>query len=123
MRVFDTAEWIELDRFDTGAAVALALSPDGRRLAVGTGSGEVLVLDPSSGIVEQSVKFPGIDFPVDVVFLDDDHLLAATAGPTPLVVLTLNAQELIDLARNGATRTFTEAECFTYDIEDCPAAD
>jgi hypothetical protein len=120
VRVFDTAGWAEIAHYDVGPAFDLALSPDGSRLAVGTRFEEVLVVDPATGAVLQSVSLPGVDFPAQVAFADDDHLLVGTPFGDPVIVLTLDPDELVGVARAGVTRLLTAEECETYRLDPCP---
>ena len=65
--------------------------------------------------------FPGVDFPANVAFVNDDHLLVTTAAGGPVVLVTLDPQELIEIASAGVTRGPTDEECATYVLEPCPS--
>jgi WD40 repeat protein len=50
---------------------------------------------------------------------DGEHLIAGDTEGT-IQILTLNIDELIDIAKSRITRSFTANECATYRIDPCP---
>jgi len=55
-----------------------------------------------------------------VRFLDDTHLLLVPQVASSAIVVTLDPLELAAVALAKVTRSFTETECLTYDIDPCP---
>ena len=68
-----------------------------------------------------------ISFDVDgianVEFIDDAHLFVMPRFGKEAIVITLDAGELLDLARSRLTRSFTAEECATFGIDPCPTLD
>lgn len=61
--------------------LALAISPDGARVAVGLEEEGLLVLRAADGAPEGPVELPGAGRVSDVAFLDERRLVAAWTGP------------------------------------------
>ena len=105
----------EIFRKYTGRTNGLAFSADGSRLMTSGTDGFVKVWEVATGV--ETVRIP-LDGVSDGHWLDEEHILVATA--TGLwTTLTLDTDELTDLARSRLTRYFTPEECTTYRIEDC----
>jgi hypothetical protein len=49
--------------------------------------------------------------------------LLVTTSDGPVLVLTLDWEELLDVARSRVTRSFSEEECEVYHIDPCPTLD
>jgi WD40 repeat protein len=80
----------------------------------------VLVVDAGTG--EPLAAIQVADTTVgDVDFSPDGKTLAAATLDGFLYVFALDPGQLVDLVRTRVLRTFTEAECATYDIDPCPA--
>lgn len=64
------------------------------------------------------------DMPIEnVEFLDDRHLLVAPANGPDVVIVTLDVDELLRIARSRLTRGFTREECRTYlHVDTCPSS-
>ena len=48
------------------------------------------------------------------------HLLI-TSSTGPIEILTLDADELVQIAQSRITRGFTESECEFYELDPCPS--
>ena len=55
---------------------------------------------------------------LDVEFLDEQAILLGSEFEA--VVLFLDADRLLQVAKSRLTRSFTENECATYGIDPCP---
>jgi len=95
-------------------------SPDGSQIATGE-DGIVRLWDAAS--FEQIVAFPGHKgFINDLAFSPDGTRLITLADLDALVrTWLLDTEELIEVANDHVTRTFTQAECDIYEIDPCPA--
>ncbi len=103
-----------------GGVLKLALSSDGALLASAGTDGFVRVWDfESLDLVHEAWVTNGAA--VGVVFADDDrHLFVGDRNGGDLFLITIDPDELIDIARSRITRTFTDQECTTYNIDPCP---
>jgi len=120
LRIFDTASWEELAPINAteGEGVRdLAISSDGALVAtVGARFLRVWSLVDQSMQVEIEVDEPlrGVEF------LDDTHLLVLPQSQNAAVIITLDPDELIEVAHARLTRGFIPQECATYGIDPCP---
>ena len=56
-----------------------------------------------------------------VAFMPNGKHLSVTSQPDgELRLVTIDTDELLEIARSRVTRTFTETECTTYRIDPCP---
>jgi DNA-binding SARP family transcriptional activator/WD40 repeat protein len=106
----------------TGGVIDLALNEDGTLLASAGRDGLVKVWDVSSRSLVHQIPVSQVGDGIGGVdFVDDDRHVVATAMATgELRKLTIDTQELLDIARHRITRGFTETECNTYRIDPCP---
>ena len=105
----------------TGSEIFQAVvSPDGSQIATGE-EGMVRLWDAAS--FEQIVAFPGHEgFVNDLAFSPDGTRLITLATPDGLVrTWLLDTEELVEVANDHVTRTFTQAECEIHEIDPCPA--
>ncbi|MEA2009453.1 MAG: protein kinase [Actinomycetota bacterium] len=122
LRIYDTSTWKERDiATGLGQSRDMAISGDGRLVALANNVGVVHVVELETGVVLETYPLPGTDI-TNVEFIDNAHLLV-TAAFGPVEVLTLDTEELIREARTRLNRTFTSAECATYNIDPCPTLD
>lgn len=117
------AETLELDFsltsvHDAGVR-ATALNDDRSRLATASSDGVIRVWDTNNGELLHEAALAEVVLQ-GVAFIDDDHL-AVTPQGGGLWVITVDNDELLDLARDSLTRGFTPVECdkFGFDVE-CP---
>jgi WD40 repeat protein len=117
----DTATWEYLGDplvSREGIVRDLAVNSDGTLLASGGADGFVNIWNADTGELIQAI--PLGDTSVTLVeFLDDRHLLIIGQGLPPLA-MTIDVDELTDIARSDLTRSFTEGECATYHFDPCP---
>jgi WD40 repeat protein len=118
--VLDTRSWkaIRVFRAHQGKVKDMEVSPDGKVIASVGDDGFVKTWDLGSGAALQAFS-PGEGQAQDVEFLDDRHL-AVRGESGPVLVYTLDVNELLDIARHCLTRGFTRTECQTYHIDPCP---
>jgi WD40 repeat protein len=123
-----TLGWVDAGTFENfrseegihdGSVQAMALSPDGTRIATGASDGFVRVWDEATGDLVHEVPFG--DTPVQgVAFVDDTHIAVTPEGGSVLFV-TIDPDELLDLVSASLTRGFTETECERFNFgDDCP---
>jgi WD40 repeat protein/DNA-binding SARP family transcriptional activator len=106
---------------NTGFVVDLAFSADGTRLATASGDGTVRVWDPRTG--EQLLVLRGHKGAVSSVAFSPDGSELVSAGTDGTVrIWALDLDDLIEIAENGLTRTFTDQECQQYlHLPSCPS--
>jgi class 3 adenylate cyclase/WD40 repeat protein len=97
--------------------VAATLNDDSTLVALGAADGSIRVWDDNGRLVHQ-VDFPGHPI-LGLAFISDTHL-GVLLDDGQLRVVTLDAQELLDIARNSLTRGFTQEECDRYHFDPCP---
>ncbi len=111
-------------RFDivghSGGAFSIEISSDGSTIASAGADGSVLVVDAGTGEPLTAIQVADVAVG-DVDFSPDGETLAAATLDGSLYVFALDSEQLLDVARTRTLRTFTEAECETYDIDPCPA--
>jgi WD40 repeat protein len=100
----------------------LALSADGVLLASAGLDGVVRLWDVASRSLLQEIPTSRAgDGLGGVAFASDQrHLLVTAMASGELRVVTTDVGELLDIARERVTRTFTATECQTYGIDPCP---
>jgi WD40 repeat protein len=104
-----------------GLLRAATLSPDRTLLATGTADGLVRVWDAHGGRLLQEIRVG--DVPVKgIAFIDAAHLAVAPETGS-MLIMTLDVDELLAVARRSISRGFSKTECATYDIEPCPSLD
>ena len=57
----------------------------------------------------------------NVEFIDDTHLFVTAGFGKEAIVITLDPDELLNVARSSLIRTFTTEECASYAIDPCPS--
>jgi WD40 repeat protein len=91
-------------------------SPDGTLIATMGSDGQLKVWDTATGALVADL---GAFVWGHAFHPDGEHLIAGDTAGT-IQVLTLNVDELIDIATSRITRSFTDDECATYRIDPCP---
>jgi WD40 repeat protein len=103
----------------TGPAYTAAFSPDGSFIASGAG-GDVRIWETGTG-TEIALMDIGPSIVHKVAMHPDGSRVASASDTFGLVqVWALDIDDLIQIARDRLTRTFTAAECEIYGIENCP---
>jgi hypothetical protein len=116
LTVYDTASWEVVTSFTPGPSRGVAFSPDGSKLLTAQTDGYVRIWDTRAGTELFRIPLPGAS---DGYWLDETHIVIGAA--TGLwTTITLDLEELKDLAVSRLTRGFTAEECETYRIDPCP---
>jgi serine/threonine protein kinase/DNA-binding SARP family transcriptional activator/WD40 repeat protein len=122
--VIDTATW-QLSRSlrgHRGHISDLGVSPDSSMIASSDVSGLVRIWDLETGTPLQAMSL-GEQSVQNVEFLNSSHLLVTPqTGPNALI-LTIDVDELVEIARSRVTRGFTTEECQAYlRLDVCPSS-
>jgi WD40 repeat protein len=115
--IHDTETWSQLSSFEIIEARirGLEFSPGGSQLMTGSTDGFVRIWDAVSGLEVSRIPLEGAS---DGHWLDEAHLVVGTSGGL-WTTLTLDLDELVELARSRVTRGLTLEECALYRIEGC----
>jgi serine/threonine protein kinase/WD40 repeat protein/DNA-binding SARP family transcriptional activator len=102
-----------------GDIYGLEFSPDGSHFAIGSADGSIRVVDTLS---DEQLVLPGRGSGVqDIAFSRDGSMLASTSGGIARV-WALNVDDLLQIARQKLTRSWTPEECRIYlHLSTCPA--
>jgi WD40 repeat protein len=118
--LFDTSDWRRAAiRAHQGSVLDVAIDPEGTLIASAGGDGFVRMWDLASRSLVTEIEFD-VDEMANVEFIDDTHLLVTSGLGSEAIVITLDPLELLAIARERLTRTFTAAECATYVVDPCP---
>ena len=102
-----------------GDLKGVRVSPDGRLIAPRDSTGLVRIWDLSTGEALQGIPLQGQA--QNAEFLDDRHLLVTGENGPDAYVMTVDVDELLDIARSRVTRDLTDEECRTYlHVDACP---
>ena len=116
LTVYDTGTWQPTTSFFPGTNRGISFSPDGSKILTAQTDGYVRIWDTHAGTELFRIPLPGAS---DGVWLDEAHIVIGSA--TGLwTTITLDLDELKDLAASRLTRGFTAEECETYRIDPCP---
>jgi WD40 repeat protein len=109
------------DAHDEGIA-QIALNEEGTLLASAGLDGLVKVWDVESRTMVQQIPVSSEGAAVGGVAFTGDgtHLSVTSTATGELHRVTIDPEELFDIARTRLTRSFTETECATYRIDPCP---
>jgi WD40 repeat protein len=115
----DTGDEVKTLRGHPGPVFDATFSPDGSLIASGAGE-DVRVWDAATG-TEAVQLIHGESIIYEVAFDPAGSRLVSTSDLVGLVrVWALDVDDLIQIAEDRLTRTFTAAECEIYDIDPCP---
>lgn len=116
--VYESAAWEERATVggDGTRVRGLEFSPDGSKLMTATTDNFVRVWDTTDGSELARIPLTG---PSDGHWLDESHIVVGTSEGL-WTTLTLNVEELRQLAASRLTRGFTTEECNDYRIDPCP---
>lgn len=117
----DPASAVVLDINLRDFLVGAVLNSDGSRLVTTLGRGELAVWDVDTGQRLYTVDMPDGVANEPEFSADGRRLLVATP-PGTVHELTLDLDELLDIARSRATRPLTDQECRIYLGGECPFA-
>jgi WD40 repeat protein len=115
---YDSVSLEERGRIDgvhEGVILDLEVTDSGSILTAGS-DGFVRLWD-LEGREIQSIPFDG---PVNNIEVIDDAHILVTPLDGPGFVLTIDVDELVELARRRLTRGFSESECLRYRLNPCP---
>jgi WD40 repeat protein len=116
LTVYDTGTWQPIAFFAPGQSRGISFSPDDSKILTAQTDGYVRIWDTHTGTELHRIPLPGAS---GGVWLDEAHIVIGSA--TGLwTTITLDLEELKDLAVSRLTRGFTTEECETYRIEPCP---
>ena len=116
----DAASAVVLDIDAADLLVGAVLNPDGTRLVTALGRGELAIWDVDSGERLYTVEISdGVANEPEFSAAGSRLLVPAPSGTVH--VLTLDVDELLDIARSRVTRSLTDQECRIYLGEACPS--
>ncbi len=116
LTVYDTGTWQPIRSLVPGPSRGISFSPDGSKILTAQTDGYVRIWDTHAGTELFRIPLPGAS---DGYWLDETHIVIGSA--TGLwTTITLDLEELKDLAVSRLTRGFTAEECETYRIDPCP---
>ena len=96
------------------------VSPDGRLIASSDSTGLVRIWNLSTGEALQGI--PLQEQVQNVEFVDERHLLVTDSAGPDAYVMTVDVDELLEIARSRVTRDLTDEECQTYlHVDACPS--
>ena len=119
--LIDASTWDQVDAIQAhrGRVLDAAVNPAGTLIASAGSDGFVRVWR-----VEDRSLYTEIGFHVDeianVEFINDTHLLVTAGIGNEAIVITLDPDELLMIARDRIVRTFTPDECSRFEINPCP---
>ena len=117
--VWDTQTWEvarELSRHEE-SIVAVDIDAADHLVATGSFDGIVQLSDLETGSLFLQLD---VDRPVtDLRFSPDGSFLAVTTDSGPILIVPIVLEEILDQARDGVTRSFTQAECVRFGIAEC----
>jgi WD40 repeat protein len=105
-----------------GGVIDLALNGEGTLLASAGRDGVARLWDVTTKRLVHEIPVSQVGEGLGGVdFVDDDrHLLVTSMATGDLHKVTIDPEELLDIARERITRGLTQTECDTYHIDPCP---
>ena len=98
---------------------SIAVTSDGSLIASGGLDGVVRVWDSATQKLVHTFPLGAAEI-TNVAFINDDLNLMASPSGGPVVILTMDAGELLSIARSRLTRGLTARECSDFNIDPCP---
>ena len=119
--LFDTTTWelVEPISAHQGSVLDVAMSPNSALIASAGEDAFLRVWDLGKRSVITEIRFD-VDEISNVEFIDDAHLFITSGSGSNAIIITLDPDELLHIARSRINRSFTQAECTTYSIDPCP---
>jgi WD40 repeat protein/DNA-binding SARP family transcriptional activator len=106
-----------------GGVEDLAFSPDGSRIATASVDGLVRMFDADTGAPQLSLRGSGCAVE-GVSFSPDGSKLASTSWCDGVRIWALDIDDLLEIARREAGRSFTDEECRRYlHVDECSRPD
>ena len=94
--------------------------PDGRLIASRDSTGVIRIWDLSTGEALQGI--PLQEQVQNAEFIDERHLFVTDSDGRDAYVMTVDVDELLEIARSRVTRELTDEECQTYlHVDACPS--
>jgi WD40 repeat protein len=121
--VVDTETWEQSAVLSghRGSLKDVDVSPDSRLIASSDSNGLVRIWDLSTGEPLQGIPLEGQA--QNVEFVDERHLLVTPNEGPDVYIMTVDVDELLEIARSRVTRDLTDEECRTYlHVDTCPPA-
>ena len=97
----------------------MAISDSGSLIASAGEDGSVRVWNVSDRSLVTEIKLD-VDEVANVEFIDNTHLFVTAGFGNEAIVITLDPDELLMIARDRIVRTFTPEECTRFEINPCP---
>ena len=104
---------------NSGDAFSVTFSPDGQRLATAGMDGTLRIWDAADGSELLAIPLSSTSLG-DIAFFPDGDRVAAASVDGSLWVVTLDTDDLADIAQDRLTRTLSADECARYHIDSCP---
>jgi WD40 repeat protein len=120
--VIDTETWEQSAVLSghRGKIKDVDVSPDGRLIASADSTGLVRIWNLSTGEALQGI--PLSEQVQNVEFVDERHLFVTDSEGPDAYVMTVDVDELLEIARSRVTRDLTDEECQTYlHVDACPS--
>jgi WD40 repeat protein len=120
--VIDTETWEQSAVLSghRGDLKGVRVSPDGRLIVSRDSTGLVRIWDLSTREALQGIPLQGQA--QNAEFIDDRHLLVTGENGPDAYVMTVDVDELLEIARSRVTRDLTDEECRTYlHVDACPS--
>jgi WD40 repeat protein len=121
LTLIDTDTWDPIEPIPAhdGAALDVAINAAGTSIASGGEDAYVRVWSVADRSLLTEIKFD-VDEIANVEFIDDTHLFVTAGFGSEAIVITLDPDELLDIARSRLIRSFTAEECTRFGIDPCP---
>lgn len=120
IRIYDTTTWEERNILGGPSQTRdMAISDDESMVALADRDGGIHVLDLQTGDLIELISQADRDI-TNIEFINDDRHLLITSSTGPAEILTLDPNELVNIARSRISRGFSAEECEFYQLDPCP---